>query len=154
MLESKQKTIFTFIRQGQMIKLNGDSKKIWTFCKKKLIRHQLLICNSKWNILLKIFYSPSVWVFRLIQRTRLQQSNIKLWSLLNEGRYPDFVLFVVYLAFVISIFPQDCSTWWVRNSYSTIPLFCQYFPNLKINFKSVCIHVEVSCICIVDAFYE
>ena len=52
-------------------------------------------------------------------------------------RYPDFVLFVVYIVFVISIFLQGCSTWWVRHSYCTIPLYCQYFPNLKINYKKV-----------------
>ena len=52
-------------------------------------------------------------------------------------RYPDFVLFAVYIDFVISIFLQVCSTWWIRNSYCTIPPYCQYFPNLKINYKKV-----------------
>ena len=53
-------------------------------------------------------------------------------------RYPDFVLFVVYIVFVISIFLQGCSTWWVRHSFCIlIPLYCQYFPNLKINYKKV-----------------
>ena len=66
-------------------------------------------------------------------------------------RYPDFVLFVVYIIFLISIFLQG----WVRHSYHTIPHYCQYFPNLKINYKKkIGIRVEVSCICIVDAFYE
>ena len=52
--------------------------------------------------------------------------------------YPDFVLFVVYIVFVVSIFLQGCSTWWVRHSFSIlIPLYCQYFPNLKINYKKV-----------------
>ena len=52
-------------------------------------------------------------------------------------RYPDFVLFVVYIVFVISIFLQGCSTWWVRHSYCTIPLYCQSFPNLKVSYKKV-----------------
>ena len=52
-------------------------------------------------------------------------------------RYLDFVLFVVYIVFVISIFLQGCSIWWVRHSYCTIPFYCQYFPNLKINYKKV-----------------
>ena len=56
-------TISVFIWIGQMIMLNGDLDKIWTFYKKKLIRHQLLIRNSKWNVFLKIFHPPSVWVF-------------------------------------------------------------------------------------------
>ena len=51
--------------------------------------------------------------------------------------YPDFVLFLVYIVFVISIFLQGCSTSWVRHSYCAIPLNCQYFPNLKINYKKV-----------------
>ena len=50
-------------------------------------------------------------------------------------RYPDYVLFLVYIVFVISIFLQACSTSWVRHSYCAIPLYCQYFPNLKINHK-------------------
>ena len=51
--------------------------------------------------------------------------------------YPDFVLFLVYIVFVISIFLQGCSASWVRHSYCAIPLNCQYFPNLKINYKKV-----------------
>ena len=42
-------------------------------------------------------------------------------------------MFVLYIVFVISIFLQVCSTWWVSHSHYTIPLYCQYFPNLKIN---------------------
>ena len=53
-------------------------------------------------------------------------------------RYPDFVLFVFYIAFVINTFLHRCSTCWVRHSYCTIPLYCQYFPNLKINY--CCLH--------------
>ena len=67
--------------------------------------------------------------------------------------YKDFVLFVVYIVFVISIFLQRCSTWWLRHSYCTIPLYCQYFPNLKLNYKKD-IHVEVSCICNVDELID
>ena len=52
-------------------------------------------------------------------------------------QYPDFVLFAVYILFVISIFLQGCSTWLVRHSYCTIPLYCQYFPTLKKNYKKV-----------------
>ena len=53
-------------------------------------------------------------------------------------RYPDFVSFVVYIVFVISIFLPGCSTWWVRHSFwILIPLHCQCFPNLKINYKKV-----------------
>ena len=52
-------------------------------------------------------------------------------------RYPDFVWFVVYIVFVISISLQGCSTSWVQHSYCAIPLYCQYFPNLKINYKKV-----------------
>ena len=52
-------------------------------------------------------------------------------------RYPDYVLFLVYIVFVISIFLQACSTSWVRHSYCAIPLYCQDFPNLKINHKKV-----------------
>ena len=97
-----------------------------------MIRHQLLVCHSKWKVFLKIFWPPSVWVFELIEKVGLQKST-KFWSFLNEGdkRYPDFVLFVVYIVFLISIFLQG----WVRHSYHTIPHYCQYFPNLKINYK-------------------
>ena len=52
-------------------------------------------------------------------------------------RHPDFVLFVVYIVFVISTFLQGCSTWWIRHSHCIVPLYCQYFPNLKINYKKV-----------------
>ena len=52
-------------------------------------------------------------------------------------RYPDYVLILVYIVFVIRIFLQGCSTSWVRHSYCAIPLYCQYFPNLKINHKKV-----------------
>ena len=52
-------------------------------------------------------------------------------------QHPDFVLFVVYIVFITSIFLQGCITWWVRHSYCTIPLYCQYLPNLKINYKKV-----------------
>ena len=52
-------------------------------------------------------------------------------------RYPDFVWFVVYIVFVISISLQGCSTSLVQHSYCAIPLYCQYFPNLKINYKKV-----------------
>ena len=53
-------------------------------------------------------------------------------------RYPDFVLFVVYIVSVISSFLQGCITWWVRHSFCIlISLYCQYFPNLKINYKKV-----------------
>ena len=52
-------------------------------------------------------------------------------------RYPDFLLFVVYTVFVISIFLQGCGTSWKRHSYCTIPLYCQYFCNLKRNYKKV-----------------
>ena len=75
-------TIFVFFRVGQMIMLNGDLDKIWTFYKKKLIRHQLLVFNSKCNVFLKIFYPPSVWVFGLVQK---MQQSIKFWLFLNEG---------------------------------------------------------------------
>ena len=51
-------------------------------------------------------------------------------------RYLDFVLFVVYIAFV-SIFLHGCSTWWVWYSHCTIPLYCQYFSSSKINYKQV-----------------
>ena len=50
-------------------------------------------------------------------------------------RYQDFVLFVVYIVFIINIFLQRCSTWWVRHSYCTTPLYCQYFLSLKISYK-------------------
>ena len=68
---------------------------------------------------------------------RLQQS-IKFWSkkMKEIRRYADFVLFVVYIVFV-SISLWGCSTWWAWHSYYTIPLYCQYFPNLKINYKKV-----------------
>ena len=52
-------------------------------------------------------------------------------------QYPDLVWFVVYIVFVISISLQGCSTSWVQHSYCAIPLYCQYFPNLKINYKKV-----------------
>ena len=44
---------------------NDNTKKWWfghnlNFLHKKMIRHKLLVCNSKWNVFLKIFYSPSV----------------------------------------------------------------------------------------------
>ena len=52
-------------------------------------------------------------------------------------RYPDYVLILVYIVFVIRIFLQGCSTSWVRHSYCAIPLYCQYFPDLKINHKKV-----------------
>ena len=52
-------------------------------------------------------------------------------------RYSDFPLFVVYIVFMISIFLQGCSTSWVRHSFYAVPLYCQCFPNLKINYKKV-----------------
>ena len=52
-------------------------------------------------------------------------------------RYPYFVLFVVYIAFITSILLQVSSTWWIRHSYCTVPLYCQFSPNLKINYKKV-----------------
>ena len=48
-----------------------------------------------------------------------------------------FFFFEVYIVFVISIVLQGCSTSWVRHSYCAIRLYCQYFPNLKINYKMV-----------------
>ena len=36
-------------------------------------------------------------------------------------------------------FLQGCSAWWVQHSYCTfiLSLYCQYLPNLKINYKKV-----------------
>ena len=70
---------------------NDNGKKWWfghnlTFLHKKMIRHKLLACNSKWNVFLKIFYPPSLQVFGLILKMRFQQS-IKFWSFLNERDY-------------------------------------------------------------------
>ena len=69
-------------------------------------------------------------------------------------RYVDYLLFVVYIVFVISIFLQGCSAWWVRHSYCSIPFYWQLSKfKTEIAKKSFCIHVEVSCICIVDVFH-
>ena len=103
-----------------------------------MIRHKLLVCNSKWNVFLKTCYPPSVQIFGLILKMRLQQS-IKFWSFLNErGLTISRFCFVCSLYCFCGIFLQGCSTWWVRHSFCIlISLYCQCFPNLKINYEKV-----------------
>ena len=95
---------------------------------------------------LKIFIHPQSE--SLIQKMRLQES-IKFWLFWMKKirRYQDFVLFLVYIVFIINIFLQRCSTWRVRHSYCTTPLYCQYFPNLKINYKKS-LHLCWSFMCL------
>ena len=113
---------------------------------KKVIRHQLLACNSKWNVFLNFFYPPSVWLFGLIQKCFYNKVlSFDRFSMKEIRRYPDFVLFVVLIVFAISVFLQGCSTWCLRHSYCTIPLYCQYCPNLRMNYKT-CLHSSWSFI--------
>ena len=120
------------------------------FLQKKLIRHQLLVCNSRWNIFLKIFHPPPVQVFGLIQKMHLHES-IKFWSFLNERNQ------------TISRFCFVCSLYCFCNKYFSAGLqylvgmtfLLPYSPLLPILSKSknklqkgVCLHVEVSCFCI------
>ena len=137
---------------------NDNAKKWWfghnlNFLHKKMIRHKLLVCNSKWNVFLKICYPPSVQIFGLILKMRLQQS-IKFWSFLNERDQT-----ISRFCFVRSLYKYFSAG--LQYLVGTAFFLHSYFPLLPMLSKSkyklwkgVCIPVEVSYFCIDDVFHE
>ena len=69
---------FVFFWVGQIIMLNDDLDKIWTFCKKSWSGINFWSVIQNGTFFLKIFYPPSVWVSGLIQKMRWQEG-IKFW---------------------------------------------------------------------------